>query len=85
MENYFFFFTSQTFQDKKPKRKEYHKQSKEYLNEKLKFVIPKTSQPTDLKQNNIDQDADQNLKVTNSNQKVEPRAGFGPATITLPR
>ena len=63
---------------------EYHPQSKEYLTEKLKLVLPKID-PIDPKQNNNDQDVDQNLRVFNSNQVMEPRAGFGPATITLPR
>jgi hypothetical protein len=60
---------------------EYHPQSKEYLTEKLKFILAKIDQ----KQNNIDQNADQKLKVQSLNQELEPRAGFGPATITLPR
>jgi hypothetical protein len=63
---------------------EYHQQSKEYPAEKLKFALPKTNS-IDQKQINLDQDADQNLKVFKSYQEVEPPAGFGPATITLPR
>jgi hypothetical protein len=64
---------------------EYHAQSKEYLTEQLKFVLPKIAQPIDQKQENLDQDVDQNLNNSSLNQGVEPRAGFGPATITLPR
>jgi hypothetical protein len=63
---------------------EYHQQSKKYIAEKLKFVLPKITH-IDQKQINLDQDADQTLSIFTSNQEVEPPAGFGPATITLPR
>ena len=64
---------------------EYHQQSKDYLTQQLKFVLPKFSEFIDQKQNNLDLDVDQNLKDSSSKIKMEPRAGFGPATITLPR
>jgi hypothetical protein len=74
----------QKLENKKPVF-EYHQQSKEYLIEQLKFVLPKIPKPIDQKQIILDQDADQNLKVSSCSPRVEPRAGFGPATITLPR
>jgi hypothetical protein len=41
---------------------EYHQQSKEYLIEKLKFILPKIDQHSDLNQGNVDQ----KLKELNS-------------------
>ncbi len=57
---------------KKPVFK-YHAQSKDYLAEQLKFVLPKIAQPIDQKLENLDQDVDQNLNNSRLIQEVEPR------------
>ena len=46
---------------------EYHKQTREYLNEKLKYIISKIDQHSDLNQGN----EDQKLKELNSISKIQ--------------
>ena len=62
------------------KRFYYHQQSLDYVNTKLK-ELSNIEHGQDSKDNSIDQS-----KVEASSElKLEPSAGFGPATITLPR
>jgi hypothetical protein len=70
--------------DKKPMF-EYHAQSREYLIEKLRYVIPQVSQPCDPKQNNLDQDVDQNLKDSNIKLEIGAPAGIRTQDLQLTR
>jgi hypothetical protein len=74
--------------DGKP-RFEYHKQSTGYINEKLKETNGLSGKDFQFITNTNDDlghknDDHKNLKNA-SFYEMEPRAGFGPATITLPR
>ena len=62
------------------KRFYYHQQSLDYVNTKLKEISN-----IDHGQDSKDSSIEHRKVGTSSELKLEPSAGFGPATITLPR
>jgi hypothetical protein len=65
--------------DSKKPMFEYHPQSKEYLTEKLKYILA----TIDQKQNSIDQNADQKLKDSSFKLLMAGPMGFEPMTFSL--
>jgi hypothetical protein len=62
---------------------EYHKQSKEYLMEKLKYIIPKIDQPADQFQNNEDHKLKELSPVSKSTINQEGRSSSLVRTLAL--